>query len=101
MEQRGIFATNVEKLLLYSLDEKNHVGADTKKIIVEIYDHFQLAISQIENANNIFAASIEDAKDKLQQQVKGVEKEYISILGIFASIVLAFVGGITFSTSVL
>lgn len=33
MEQRGIFATNVEKLLLYSLDEKNHVGADTKKII--------------------------------------------------------------------
>lgn len=31
MEQRGIFATNVEKLLLYSLDEKNHVGADTKK----------------------------------------------------------------------
>lgn len=32
MEQRGIFATNVEKLLLYSLDEKNHVGADTKKI---------------------------------------------------------------------
>lgn len=91
MEQRGIFATNVEKLLLYSLDEKNHVGADTKKIIVKIYDHFQLAISQIENANNIFAASIEDAKVKLQQQVKGVEREYISILGIFASIVLAFV----------
>lgn len=30
-----------------------------------------------------------------------VEKEYISILGIFAAIVLAFVGGITFSTSVL
>ena len=99
--ERGIFATNVEKLLLYSLDEKNHVSADTKKIIVKIYDHFQLAISQIENANNIFAASIEDAKVKLQQQVKGIEKEYISILGIFASIVLAFVGGITFSTSVL
>lgn len=101
MEKRGIFATNVEKLLLYSLDEKNAVGADTKKMIVKIYDHFQLAISQIENANNIFAASIEDAKVKLQQQVKGVEREYISILGIFASIVLAFVGGITFSTSVL
>ena len=33
--------------------------------------------------------------------MKGVEKEYISILGIFAAIVLAFVGGITFSTSVL
>lgn len=30
-----------------------------------------------------------------------MEKEYISILGIFAAIVLAFVGGITFSTSIL
>lgn len=37
----------------------------------------------------------------MQKQVKSVEKEYISILGIFASIVLAFVGGITFTTSVL
>lgn len=45
MEQRGIFATNVEKLLLYSLDEKKHVGTDTKKIIIKIYDHFQLVIS--------------------------------------------------------
>ena len=38
---------------------------------------------------------------KWAYQIKGVEKEYISILGIFAAIVLAFVGGITFSTSVL
>ena len=45
MEQRGILATNVEKLLLYSLDEKKHVGTDTKKIIIKIYDHFQLVIS--------------------------------------------------------
>lgn len=101
MSQRGIFATNVEKLLLFSLDEQNHVGEDSKKLIIKIYDHFQLALYQIENVNNIFAESIEDAKDKLQEQVKSVEKEYISILGIFAAIVLAFVGGITFSTSVL
>lgn len=70
-------------------------------MIVKIYDHFQLALHQIENANNIFADSIEEAKENLQKQVKSVEKEYISILGIFASIVLAFVGGITFTTSVL
>lgn len=31
MSQRGIFATNVEKLLLYSLDEQNHVSEDSKK----------------------------------------------------------------------
>lgn len=101
MAERGIFATNLEKLLLYSLDEKNNVVEDSKKLIIKIYDHFQLALHQIENVNNIFANSIEEAKDNLQKQIKSVEKEYISILGIFASIVLAFVGGITFSTSVL
>ncbi len=99
--QRGMFATNVEKLLLYSIDDKNSVSEDCKKIIVKIYDHFQLALYQIENIKNIFTDSIEEAKENLQKQVKDIEKEYISILGIFASIVLAFVGGITFSTSVL
>lgn len=101
MAQRGIFATNLEKLLLYSLDENNNVAEDSKKLIVKIYDHFQLALHQIENVNNIFANSIKEAKENLQREIKSVEKEYISILGIFAAIVLAFVGGITFSTSVL
>ena len=101
MPERGIFATNMENLLLYSRDDNNSVNEDCKKMIVKIYDHFQLALHQIENANNIFANSIKEAKENLQKQIKGVEKEYISILGIFAAIVLAFVGGITFSTSVL
>lgn len=101
MSDRGVFATNLEKLLLYSLNNKNSVGDDSKKLIIKIYDHFQLALNQIENANNIFANSIEEAKENFQKQIKGVEKEYISILGIFASIVLTFVGGIAFSTSVL
>ena len=101
MSERGIFATNLEKLLLYSLNDNNEVSEDCKKMIVKIYDHFQLALHQIENVNNIFANSIEEAKENLQKQIKGVEKEYITILGIFAAIVLAFVGGITFSTSVL
>lgn len=101
MEQRGVFATNLEKLLLYSLNDDNSVNEDSRKMIVKIYDHFQLALHQIENVNNIFADSLDSAKENLQKEMKGIEKEYISILGIFASIVLAFVGGITFSTSVL
>ena len=101
MSERGIFATNLEKLLLYSLNDNNEVSEDCKKMIVKIYDHFQLALHQFENVINIFANSIEEAKENLQKQIKGVEKEYITILGIFAAIVLAFVGGITFSTSVL
>lgn len=87
--------------MLYSLNDNNGVREDCKKVIVKIYDHSQLALHQIENVNNIFANSIEEAKENLQKQIKGIEKEYISILGIFAAIVLTFVGGITFSTSVL
>lgn len=101
MSKRGIFATNLEKLLLYSLNDDNEISNDIKKIIVKIYDHCQLALHQIENTNNIFANSIEESKSDLQKQIKGIEKEYISILGIFAAVVLTFVGGITFSTSVL
>lgn len=42
-------------------------------------------------------ATIEKARIKIEQS----EKQYIAILGIFASIVITFIAGITFSTSVL
>ncbi len=107
-----VFLTNVESLLIFSLDVGNLSGVildkdpdtlvdDIAKIIVKIYDHTQLVNYQIENMNTIFAQSISDAKLDLHKEIKGIEKEYISILGIFAAIVLAFVGGITFSSSVL
>lgn len=51
-----------------------------------------------------FEKSVEDA-EKLSNQVeekqKDMQKEYITILGIFAAIVLAFTGGTVFSSSVL
>ena len=50
---RGVFATNIEKLLLYVLDDENTVNEDCKKLTIKIYDHFQLALCQIENVNNI------------------------------------------------
>ena len=111
-EQRMVFLTNVDSLLIFSLDVGNLSGVildkdpdtlvdDIAKIIVKIYDHTQLVNYQIENMNTIFAQSISDAKLDLHKEIKGIEKEYISILGIFAAIVLAFVGGITFSSSVL
>ena len=37
----------------------------------------------------------------LNDEVKSSRKEYITILGIFASIILAFVAGLTFTNSVL
>lgn len=99
--KRPTFYSNIERLLLYVLNDDNKVNGDAKKIVIKIYDHVQLNINQIENASNIFKNSIMDAKSKLNDEIKGIEREYITILGIFASIVLAFVGGITFTTSVL
>lgn len=104
-EKRGIFATNVDNLLKYVNNEENKIKMDVLKITIKIFDHFHLALHQIENVNNIIAAAIssskEEVKKELRKEFKGMEKEYISILGIFAAIILAFVGGITFSTSVL
>ena len=37
----------------------------------------------------------------MKAEMKTIEREYITILGIFAAIMLAFVGSYTFSTSVL
>lgn len=100
-EDRDIFLTNVEKLLIYSLGKENSISEDAAKIIVKIYDHTQLVNYQIASMNDIFAKRITDAKVSLENELKGIEKEYITILGIFAAIVLAFVGALTFSTSVL
>lgn len=104
-EGRGIFSTNIDKLLLYVLDDSNDISDDARKIVIKVYDHFQLNLTQIESANNIteraIISSLEEEKVSLHKEIKGIEKEYITILGIFAAIMLAFVGSFTFSTSVL
>lgn len=46
-------------------------------------------------------ASIQQEMNALKEKLADAQKEYISILGIFAAVVLAFVGGSMFSSSVL
>jgi len=101
VETRGQFATNIDTVLYYALAPNNNIDSDTQEAVIRIYDHCQLAFYQADNVQSSFASGIEDTKSVLEDQFKGIEKEYISILGIFASIILAFVGGLTFSTSVL
>ncbi len=74
---------------------------DVKKLIIKIYDHTQLVNYQIESNKSIFKTSINEEMASFREQTKAIEKEYITILGIFASIIIAFVGSFTFSTSVL
>ncbi len=52
---------------------------------------------EIKENYEITERKIIDVEEKLENS----QKEYITILGIFASVVLAFTGGIAFSTSVL
>ena len=109
--EQGNFATNVECLIVYVLDDVNSVDEEICRFIIKIYDHFQLAVNQKSlnaETNDIIKEhlieSINEAKnayDNSAKNAKNIEKEYITILGIFASIVLSFVGGLTFSTSVL
>lgn len=104
-EARGTFETNLERLLEYSSDRSNNVPLDVYNDIVRLWDHFNLARYQIDNVKSIVSSSMGDIRDSVYKQLfekfKGIEKEYITILGIFASIVLAFIGGLVFSTSVL
>ena len=96
---RGNFVSNAEELLMYVLRKQDPRYNDIRKIAVKIYDHAQLVTYQVENIQDMFNSGIDDAKLDLEKTIQGVEKEYVSILGIFASVILAFVGGMTFSTS--
>ena len=97
---------NVEKLLNYVLENKDKsIPLDCTKIVIKIYDHCNLISSQTDNARQIIRKGNERVKEDLERSLKenfkSLEREYITILGIFVAIILAFVGGITFSSSVL
>nr|DAY22227.1 MAG TPA: hypothetical protein [Caudoviricetes sp.] len=95
---------NIRKLYEHAMNDVDMCG-DCKKIIIKLFDHSLLVSYQItgikERAVEISEKVAEKNKKILMDIVKDSEKQYITILGIFASIVLAFTGGIAFSTSVL
>ena len=104
-EERGTVTTNLDSLTAYTFDESNGVEDDIRKIVIRLWDHFNLACIQADNANHVLALGVESTKEELYNELSGkfstIEREYITILGIFAAVILAFVGGITFSSSVL
>ena len=63
--QRGIFFTNVDKLVNYAMDDNNNVEKNCREMIIKIYDHFQLVLSQIENINKILYSLIKTSIDNL------------------------------------
>lgn len=88
-----------------------------EKQINKLYDHINLEIARMnyfkesEMRTEIELQRVADTLAEVENSIGHMEdtiemademqKQYITILGIFASIVLAFTGGIAFSTSVL
>lgn len=94
--------------------DKNYDDAgekiDIRKEIEKLYDHVNLDVARLNYLAQTFSkteSSLAELKEDGRKAKEGIrraenaEKNYITILGIFASIVLAFTAGLAFSTSVL
>lgn len=83
----------------------NYSDASDRKLSGdELYAKVQSFDKQIGSVKTDLLTSVNEIKnqvDEVEKKLDNSQKEYISILGIFSSVVLAFVGGLTFNTSVL
>ena len=72
------------------------------KLLVEILEQkVRKSDDALKEISNKTLDDLKQLSGKVQERQEEMQKEYITILGIFASIVLAFTGGIVFSSSVL
>ena len=111
-------ADNMEAIYNYIAIEMDKSGAseEDKRFERQVYkllDHINLEQLRLRD-RALFRRDLEEVQngvkevkelqkdtEELKTEVLGARKEYITILGIFAAIVLAFVAGIAFSNSAL
>ena len=74
--------------------------AKNKLLITELEGKLQISEESLNMSQKAVEAA-ERLSNQIQERQQEMQKEYITILGIFASIVLAFTGGMVFSSSVL
>lgn len=83
-----------------SLDMARLVYIEAKDYSATKEDNIDRLIGQINAAEDEIKKVSHGIKD-MEGKVRDSQKEYIAILGIFAAVVLTFIGGLAFSTSVL
>lgn len=111
--------TNNLRYIQESYVSKNH---DVSKCIKKLADHIYLEVAQIEyvdgkaTGNDIFNINLKAVKEELksinaeldkakndakatEEKMANIQKEYVAILGIFSSIVVTLVAGISLSGS--
>ncbi|BEU88685.1 hypothetical protein TAMA11512_21490 [Selenomonas sp. TAMA-11512] len=109
-----ILSRNIQALYKQAIEENGNGGLidDTLcKKIAKLYDHVNLDIARIAYTRNIanelknkhenMSYQLKAMKDEAEQAQRSMQREYITILGIFSSIVITFVAGMAFSTSIL
>lgn len=99
------------RILHSSIQANINESDDFKRKITKLYDHLNLDISRIrytqrvtEQWSNEVYEKNENLSSKLQElatKAESVQKDNVTILGIFSSIVITFVAGMMFSGSVL
>lgn len=124
----GNLRLNIEAIMKgYTPINKNDDGSiiDVSESIKKLYDHINLETARIEYTYNELIEMSDDAGESytkirvgmgktknelaevqrninsMRNDIAGLQKEHINILGIFAGIVLSFVGGAIFTSSVL
>lgn len=97
-------AQNIRILEQIIKDEKNK---EIKLNLEKFYDHINLECIRLQDSNDKInriknvSKGLDRKYKELKENLNKQQTQYITILGIFASIVLAFVGGLVFSTSAL
>ncbi|GAA9745123.1 hypothetical protein VN0142_06700 [Helicobacter pylori] len=108
-EQAFMMLTQNIKTLKEIQDNKEVESIKPK--LEKLYDHMNLEcirlqdfdekMSRVKNVSIKLEDELNKNYKKLSEELNKQQTQYITILGIFASIVLTFVGGLAFSTSVL
>lgn len=110
-DKEQAFMTLAQNIRTLKEIQDNKEVESIKPKLEKLYDHMNLECIRLqdfdEKMSRVKDVSIKLEDDlnknykKLSEELNKQQTQYITILGIFASIVLTFVGGLAFSTSVL
>jgi len=111
-EHEGLTILSRNIHILYKQVEDIRPANDSVfKKIAKLYDHVNLDIARIAYTRRIanelnekhkdVRKQLEDIRVRAEYAQRDMQKNYITILGIFSSIVVTFVAGMAFSTSIL
>ncbi len=110
-DKEQAFMTLTQNIKTLKEIQDNKEVESIKPKLEKLYDHMNLEcirlqdfdekMSRVKNVSIKLEDDLNKNYKKLSEELNKQQTQYITILGIFASIVLTFVGGLAFSTSVL